>query len=443
MCGDSDGQFVRGVDLDLPFVPDPPIRNLSAFNETGQHLTPELMLGVRGARVIFANYGVLFADFGLPLARLGLAQRRDSSTLVAVEQWLVESTAYISTSQASNRIANTPIPLSGASRQGWRPPRYGRAALMLNSDGALFDVKGTGVPPDEEPHLPNSNGLLTLDEAVHEILMEHLIFAIMRRVGADVYPLPSYALIDLGFDAVWQDGRAPQRATILVRRAATRPRCQWERARQGPDMARALMQVELLLRWAGISASTCGAVRIRLTEHDGHRRIYRDDHALALPEEAESNLFALAKWRGDDLLIDGVNVQITTDFACAPLRARLMDFGRYRFVGKIDNLLYSWFDADYLSMNGAYLLPSDSLYRQPDEAFGLSNFECSQAYKRLTTALRDYQDGYVDRTLIAEVLRCSIDSGTSLISRIFQVPPPIAELRPHVLSLVDEPTWSP
>ena len=441
MIGDSDGQPVRGIDLNIPFVPDLPIRNLSAFNDTGQHLRPELMLGVRGAQVIFANYTALLTDFELPLARLGLARPQDSSALAAVEQWLVESTAYVSTSQASNSNVNTAIPLSGASRQGWRPPRYGRAALMLDSNGAIFDVKGTGVPPDEEPHLPNSNGLLTLHEAVHEILMEHLVFAIMRRAGADVYPLPSYAVIDLGFDAIWHDGRAPQRATLLVRRSATRPRCQWERSRQGPAMARALMQVELLLRWAGISASMCGAVRLRLTKDGEHRRIYRDDDALALPEETVSNLFALAKWRGDDLLIDGVNVQITTDFTWAPLRARLVDFGRYRFVGTFDSLLYSWFDADYLSMNGVYLLPGDSFYRQPNAAFGLSNFECSQSYEQLTAVLRNYQDGNVDRTQVARVLRRAIDAGISLINNILDFPPPVAQLHPHALPLVDGPAW--
>jgi hypothetical protein len=158
-----------------------------------------------------------------------------------------------------------------------------------------------------------------------------------------------------------------------------------------------------------------------------------------LPEPIESDLFALARWRGDDLLIDGVNVQVTSDFGCAPLRARLMDFGRYRFVGKLDNLLYSWFDADYLSMNGAYLLPSDPLYRQPDEACGLSDFERCPAHQRLTTALRDYQAGCADRNRIADALRRAIDSGTALISRIAQMPPPIAELRPHVLRVRDEP----
>ena len=88
--------------------------------------------------------------------------------------------------------------------------------------------------------------------------MEHLVFAVMQRASADVRPLPSYAVVDLGFDAVWQDGRPPGRATALVRRAATRPRCQWDRTAQSLAMARTLLRVELLLRSGGLSASVCG-----------------------------------------------------------------------------------------------------------------------------------------------------------------------------------------
>jgi hypothetical protein len=285
-------------------------------------------------------------------------------------------------------------------------------------------VKGNGVPPDEKPWLPNSNGLLTLEEAVHEVLMEHLVFAVMQRAGVDVRPLPSYAVVDLGFDAVWEDGRPPGRATVLVRRAATRPRCQWDRgAAQGLTMARTLLRLELLLRSGGLSASVCGAVRLRLTVDGSHRCIFRDEEELAIPDVRKAAVFTTLGWAGRDLLIDGVNVQVTSGRTEAPLHARLMDFGRYRFRARFDAPLYAWFDADYLSMNGVYLRPDDPLYCQPSPEAGLARFEGSGSYRQLSSAVTGYQGGRVDGAGLASALRRAIAAGRACLARAPFLPP--------------------
>ena len=50
---------VANSDLALPFAADAPLRSLADFATAGQTLTPETMLHVRDARVIFANYGAV------------------------------------------------------------------------------------------------------------------------------------------------------------------------------------------------------------------------------------------------------------------------------------------------------------------------------------------------------------------------------------------------
>jgi hypothetical protein len=397
------------------------------------------MLGVRGARVIFANYGVILADFA-PMLQPLLAGSDAAAGRRTINDWLVGNTAFVSTSQAASRVVSTPIPLDGTTRPVWRPPRYGRAAIMVDrhavdptQDAAVFDVKGNGVPPDEEPWLPHSNGLMTLEEAVYEVLMEHLVFAVMQRTGVDVRPLPGYAVLDLGFDAVWQDGRPPGRATVLVRRAATRPRCQWDRAVQGLPMARTLLRLEMLLRSGGLSASVCGAVRLRLTADGAHRRIFRDHNELAIPEARKATVFATLGWAGRDLLVDGVNVQVTSGLSEAPLYARLMDFGRYRFRAGFDAPLYSWFDADYLSMNGAYLRPDDPLYCQPPPEGGLANFEGSEPHRRLSRAMAEYQVERIDGGGLAGVLREAIAAGRACLDRA-PFRPPEGTLRPRLVA---------
>lgn len=409
------------LDLSLPFVVDTPVRSLTEYAMTGQTLKGERMLGVQGARILFANYGAILTDFEPFLGRLISDVDNDAECCRVLDRWLIENTAFVSTTQAASSLVSTPIPLDCSSRQGWRPPRYGRATVMVDRHsshigaGAIFDVKGTGVPPDEDPSLPNSNGLLTLNEAVHEVLMEHLVFAIMSRLGVDVRPLPSYAVLDLGFDAVWGDGRPAQRATVLIRRPATRPRCQWERAMQGPEMARTLMHIELLLRTGGISASVCGAVRFRVTAENQHRRIFRDEFELKIPAERVTAVFETTGWRDRDLIVDGVNVQITSDLCHSPLRARVMDFGRYRFSNRFDSLLYSWFDADYQSMNGAYLRPDDPFYLQPDSDFSLFHFERSEPYSSLLTCVNQYQSGKTGPAQLAKALRSAVAAAVSLL----------------------------
>jgi hypothetical protein len=417
---------VANADLALPFATDAPLRSLADFATVGQTLTPETMLHVRDARVIFANYGALLADFAPALLRnLPSPDPGGAACREAIDEWLVSHSACVSVSQAASSAVSTPIPLDGTSRRVWRPPRYGRAAVMVDqASDAIFDVKGIGVPPDEQPWLPNSNGLMTLEEAVHEVLMEHLVFAVMRRAGVDVRPLPSYAVLDLGFDAVWHDGRAPQRATALVRRAATRPRCQWNRAVQGREMAHTLMQIELLLRGYGISASVCGAVRLRLTAADRHRRIFRDDEELTIPEDRKAAVFAAAGWSEHDLTVDGVNVQVTSDLQSRPLRVRLMDFGRYCFRERFDSVMYSWFDAEYLSMNGAYLRPNDASYVQPDRECGLARFENSAPHRALFDAVVRYQSGRAERSDVAAAMRRAVHAAACLLDSAPQLAVP-------------------
>ncbi|OLF53754.1 hypothetical protein [Pseudomonas chlororaphis] len=396
-----------GHDLDLPFAAGPRVRRLADYASTGQGLDEEQLLGVAGARVVFANYAALRADFAAPWQALA-----GEPETAAIDRWLLENAACISASQAAAQGINTPIALDRRRLPAWRPPRYGRAAVLCAAGRAavLFDVKGLGVPPDEAPVLPHSNGLLTLGEAVHEVLMEHLVFAAMHHAGGAVSPLPAYALIDLGFDALWLDGRAPEPAVLLVRRPCTRPRCQWQRYWQGPELAGALLQAELLLRRYGLTASSCGAVRFQVSRQAGELRVQRDGESLPVSPEVAQNLERLlAANRGAPLLIDGVNVQLAGAASVAPLHLQVMDFGRYRFAERFEHHLYAWVDADYQNLNGVYLAPDDPRYVQPDPALSLAGTAASPAFAELQRRVRDFRQG-VEPERLCQALRATLET---------------------------------
>ncbi|MGE7955641.1 hypothetical protein ACQKQA_03410 [Pseudomonas sp. NPDC089530] len=398
-------------DLNLPFSPGPRVRQLADYAGSGQTLVQEQLLGVAGARVLFANYAAIRADFDGPWdTPPGTGEQ------AAIDRWLLHNAAFISSSQAAAQGINTPIALDPRRVPAWRPPRYGRAAVLCApaSEQVLFDIKGIGVPPDEAPVLPYSNGLLTLAEAVHEVLMEHLVFAAMAHAAmthssSAITPLPAYALIDLGFDALWHDGRAPEPAVLLLRRPCTRPRCQWQRYWQGAELAGALMQAELLLRRYGLTASSCGAVRFQVSREAGSLKVQRDGEELPVsPEVARTLERLLADNRGAPLLIDGVNVQLAGAARVTPLQLQVMDFGRYRFAERFEHHLYAWIDADYQNLNGLYLAPGDPRYVQPDPETSLAGTEggsCFAALERLVSGFR--QDREPER--LCRALRATVE----------------------------------
>ncbi|AZF06295.1 hypothetical protein [Pseudomonas sp. R5-89-07] len=376
-------------DLAQPFTIGPRVRHLADYADSGQALIEEQVLGVADARVLFANYAAIRADFGMLWG-----SHTDTSSHIEIDHWLLDNAAFISSSQAAAQGINTPIALDSRRASAWRPPRYGRAAVLClpSSDQVLFDIKGIGVPPDEAPVLPHSNGLLTLAEAMHEVLMEHLVLAAMTHAKEAITPLPTYAVIDLGFDALWHDGRASEPAVLLLRRPCTRPRCQWQRYWQGAELAGALMQAELRLRRYGLTASSCGAVRFHVSRENGKLQVQRDGATLKVNNQVTKRLEQmLANNQGKPLVIDGVNVQLAGESSAEPLQLQIMDFGRYRFAERFDHHLYAWIDADYQNLNGLYMAPDHLQYIQPDPLLSLAKAVEGTAFAALQQQLRDFR----------------------------------------------------
>lgn len=398
-----------------PFARDAPLTSLTAF--AAQGLTPETMAGVAGARVILANYDLLLHDFAAPLAALlgrhvPHACDLRAAEAQAIDAWLVAHTAFVSAPQAAQAYANTPIPLTGDTRTAWRPPRYGRAAVMDAPGGVLFDVKGCGVPPDEVPELPNSNGLLTLSEALYEFALERLVYAALVHGGSAVRPVPAYAIVDLGFDALaladHPDGRA--RATLLLRRAQTRPRCQWGKEDPGPRMAGLLLEIELSLRRYGISASNCGAVRFDIVPAHNGIAVSRDEKVLPFDSERLAQIARATGYAGRPLAVDGVNVQIADS---EPPCTRVLDFGRYRLRPAFDAVLYTWWRRDYESLEGEFLRPDAPRYVQPEPALSMAALEAQPSWQALWEAAGNYGKGRLGRHALAKAFDGAVADATA------------------------------
>lgn len=290
---------------------------LTSREEFGeQFLEAERFFQLRDARVMFADYDLVRRDF---------APRFDRADHAEIDAFLVEHCGVISADQ----VRHCPeIPYRRARRLGYRPPYYGRAAVIPVDDPPRFiDVKGVGVQPGEVPRGEvYSTGLMMASEALQEILFEKLCAAAFRHAGGQYEVVPTYALLDLGFPALsWK--RRIEPAVAIARRAHTRPRTQWDDEEPPGEVAvRVMREIALLLRRYGITTSRSD-YRIR-RRGDALVLHARNEEFLFRGEEA-ARVAAVTRYSGGSLIIDPINVQFTTGIESTPPRACIFDFGSF------------------------------------------------------------------------------------------------------------------
>lgn len=279
-------------------------------------LLPDSVKRVRTAQIAFVNPNLLEAD---------LPQLPDP---MAREAWLLEQAGVISAAQLDSAVANTPIETVGSPRQAWRPPFYGRAVVVeAEGPSLLLDIKGAGVAPGQRPSLAHhASGLCSLQEALREALFERMIAAIFARAAPDLWTLPIYGVIDLGFDLLTRRGDAMP-AGLIVRRGHRRD-TDFILPFQGSPEERLRLEIELLLRSYGFTSSNA-ATRYRIERSaEGSLRIaYADSRFDDLAPSLVPAIEALLGARGA-MLCSKLNIQLVYEPAAA-IRAQLVDFGHY------------------------------------------------------------------------------------------------------------------
>ncbi len=145
-----------------------------------------------------------------------------------------------------------------------RPPNYGRAALIfsdqfievtraLGGKSILIDVKGCGVAPGRAPSSgKRKSGLLTLNDAIVEIVNYKTINRIAALFPDVVEVVPHFGIVELGFQVSAQ-GLDPLPACTILRAPHFRDhRTSFEYERQSP-LNKKQLQIELLLQDFGIT----------------------------------------------------------------------------------------------------------------------------------------------------------------------------------------------
>jgi hypothetical protein len=410
----------------------PPGPLLKHTNELGvSELPPEAVHHISGARIVLAEYEILRHDFpelssesllreNPQLLDLEIPARHEAERAI-IDTWLIANAAFISTSQADQSVVNTPIATDGDG-VAYRPPKYGRAlvAPIQRSDvpGApwrwsmsqgLLDLKGTGVEPGKVPSssTPQSNGLETLGYALSDYLMKRALDEVFARELPEVWTVPVYAVLDLGFDVLSGDfGTGP--AGMHVRRAHRRriPREPTEITGEESDL-RIRHEIETCVRRYGLTAASHGH-RLSIVQREGRLQVKFGSTVINSLSPTEIGLYLTLKADHDEVLIDNPDIQLTRERTLSPLRAQLVDFGCWSVQKSFKRPLCSGFGPFLASVlrpeHPDFVLPDPAL-SLPTEVWGFPALR-----GRCFALAKQFRHGEISRQELRRVLDEPIES---------------------------------
>lgn len=180
----------------------------------------EQMYKLTNAKIVIVDYDLMRKDFP-ELNKL------DNQS---IDKWILENYAYIAIAQTQTDEFNTPIPRTDQTREAFRPPEYGRAAVfdapspITGESMGLVDVKGSGGVRErlmDVQKTGHKNGLATLGESIREFLYENMVRDVLHDANIKNKTVGSYFVLDAGFDLKWQDG-STSRAGYYARQSHKR-----------------------------------------------------------------------------------------------------------------------------------------------------------------------------------------------------------------------------
>ncbi|MDJ0842536.1 MAG: hypothetical protein QNK37_38915 [Acidobacteriota bacterium] len=373
----------------LPFAEGPVLRHMGVF----EHIPKDndRVVKLETARVVTADYRLLQHDF--PFLRdenilrahprlTGLeAPARREAVHRFIDRWLVANAGFMSAYQVKQSKINTPVTTGKETMRAWRPFNYGRSLVLSlgvsrelpsvvelgfhpADAGGLLDVKGIGLAPSKGYNpSAHANGLLMLGEALRELLYCELITRVLAHAGHIARPVPIYAVLHTGFDAIIQNGNQIPTA-LLLRRAHLRPIYQWGLKDPGSLTETMEMDIERILRRYGIT-STGSDTYVQIRAVDGVVRYYYGEGEMTFSRELQEWILEMTRFNGSNRLFEGVNLQFTEDIKRNPPRPRIVDFGSYWVKEGFHEPLLSLVACRPLRL-GRIIWPDDPEFVQPD-----------------------------------------------------------------------------
>lgn len=359
----------------------------------GQNVASDRVKRVKTARVVIADYALLQQDFPElrveailarePALRRMSEQQQGQAIEQYIDEWIVGRAGVISEAQAKQTTVNTPIETEERAYPAYRPPRYGRACVInvdafeptkadeakINTDASLrfIDIKGMGVSKDRTPSTaPHSNGLEYLGVALGDYVLSSVISSIFERHAPGLSVLPTYAVIDLGFDVVG-DWRGTDCAGLHVRRVHRRPDNGMSLPSANSPQERTIVFTEMLLRTFGFTSTNRGNC-LTVARRDAQivATSNGQDLSSALNSKDQDALGRLLHGR-EHLCVERINLQFAKDPRNAATTDALYDFGHINVRGQFNHAVASTVHDRWLCIGGI-LYPDDEAFVTPHPA---------------------------------------------------------------------------
>ena len=326
-------------------VPAVGVRSIADIERISDHaLDEDLLCRVPHATPILVDREAILRDFPW-VSRM--SRRYDSSD--GVSRWISAAGGLLSTAHVPRSDVNEEVKASSVFAKGYRPPRYGRSAIVesrrfvgndVDNDTrcrGLVDVKGCGVRSGVTPvRARRRNGLLLLPEAIQELLNYRVLQRVFSDSGTDVRCLPLYGLVSLRINGLSEDYNRPMPAVTLVRQAHIRPPGNDELPAMGSTEMWVKHDIEALLRRYGITSAP-GSCALRILHRDGVIAGYIGDDLVTHVPTSMWRTFLAKHALEPPLLIRLNNVQLTHGCSRNPLGGTLVDFGHYTCVQRFDD----------------------------------------------------------------------------------------------------------
>jgi hypothetical protein len=356
------------------FPPGPLLRDIRDLDNPA--IESETVVGIARTRVVVADYSVLQHDFPQlrepylltkhPELQGYRGQERQLAIRRFIDEWLLHNASFISERQANQSRVNSPVETTGERVTAHRPPRYGRAFVVLVQDGGLLELKGAGVAPSQVPSFArHETGLMFLGEALADLVLQWMIDEVFRHSGANFWTVPVYAILDAGFDQCTID-RQSFAAGLQVRRAHRRALHDYNVPENRSPEQTAMWAIEMLLRRYGIT-SVHPSTNFGVACNQGKLRIfYQDDDVTASYNETELEFLHRVTRAGEERVeFEGINIQLAREVDLNSSGAQLVDFGHYRALESFNNPVMMRVQEQPMLWGGA-CWPDEPEFVQPD-----------------------------------------------------------------------------
>jgi len=264
-------------------------------------------------------------------------------------------------------------------------PDRDRDSATHGTEG-LLDLKGAGVSPDRAPLSgDHENGLEHLGVALTDFAMQKAVDEILRRAAPGLWSVPTYAVLDLGFDILqpptlnsfkglapghgW-NRRGSSPAGMHVRRAHRRPLYGKDLPDSGSSEQKAQFEIEMLLRNYGITSTTVGTSFLARFATEG-LEVYYGPHLVSDLSTVETAIVEGLRRPGtEEIRLEGVNVQMSRGVQYDPIGGQLVDFGQFNVREDFQHPVASLVCDRPLRLGGI-LWPDHPTFVQPDPELAL------------------------------------------------------------------------